>query len=313
MKKKWIVGIIMAAIVLSFLEFSTGLGKYLYLGARSAEAAVANVKEHNKVIAGVNWHYYARNELGAKSCIVLVHGFTAEAANWFRFAKHLDADACVIAPDLIGFGDSDYQEKLSYSISAQTARLEEFLKTIAPQAKYHLIGSSMGGHIVSYYSVHYPADVQSLTVFDGGGVTPPKPSLLIRELKETGKSLFDIKSYDDFSALVKVAMVDAPWMPGAVKRYLANQFIERNARYSAIFKEIYLKDLLDEDLKKISKPMLIVWGDHDNLLDVSMADVFEKGVSGAKKIILPNIGHLPFLEVPSESAQIYNEFYATVK
>lgn len=301
--------ILLSALLLSCTMAHASLGEFLYDNNRKAEAWLADLNEGNTDVGGVRWHYYARNLQSSGPCVILVHGFTAEAANWFRFARHLDKKTCMIAPDLPGFGQSPYRSDISYGIGAQTARLHDFLNKLRPQGKYDLLGSSMGGQIVLFYTLQYPAQVASLTLFDAGGVIPPQKSDQTLLIERTGRSAFDIRQRDDFTPFLAMGMHDMPWMPGLVKNHLADEFIERNARYKSIFSQIYQKDFMDDRLREVNTPTLIIWGAYDRLLHVSMADVFQHGIKGSKKIILTDIGHLPFLENPARSANIYTKFH----
>jgi abhydrolase domain-containing protein 6 len=55
---------------------------------------------------------------------------------------------------------------------------------------------------------------------------------------------------------------------------------------------------------------LLLWGERDQLIDVSSIPVFQRHLTSSKTTvsILPKIGHLPMLEQPAETARRYNEF-----
>jgi pimeloyl-ACP methyl ester carboxylesterase len=62
-------------------------------------------------------------------------------------------------------------------------------------------------------------------------------------------------------------------------------------------------------LSTISAPTLVLWGDSDQVLDVSCADAFCEQIANAKAMILPSVGHLPMLEVPSLTSRILHDFW----
>lgn len=288
------------------------LGGWLYERNRALEAWLAGLEEHDVTVQGVRWVYYAR-DLEKGRCQVLVHGFTAEAANWFRFARHLERDGCLVVPDLPGFGRSGYSPALGYGIPAQAERLRGFLRAIGAPAPWHLVGSSMGGHVVLTMAVTHPREVASLALVDAGGILSPVPSDHDRQLGKGARMAFDVRSRADFDAMLDLAMHDAPWMPGLVRDALAQDFIARNARYLSFFPQIYHRDLLDSRLGEVAAPTLVLWGARDRLLHVSMASAFGRGIPGARVVVMPDVGHLPFLEDPGGTAALYREFRAGLR
>jgi len=66
--------------------------------------------------------------------------------------------------------------------------------------------------------------------------------------------------------------------------------------------------VFQKELKKIKAPTLILWGSKDRILDVGNASVFEELISGSRKIIFEEVGHLPMVEIPEESAMVCKDF-----
>jgi len=64
----------------------------------------------------------------------------------------------------------------------------------------------------------------------------------------------------------------------------------------------------DVQISSVKVPTLILWGDHDFVIDVSNADRFEKDIAGSKKVIFPNVGHVPMEEIPQRVAQEIKTF-----
>jgi abhydrolase domain-containing protein 6 len=62
-------------------------------------------------------------------------------------------------------------------------------------------------------------------------------------------------------------------------------------------------------LAKISALTLVLWGDSDQVLDVTCADQFCEKIEGAKAMILPAVGYLPMLEGHALSARILGDIW----
>lgn len=308
---KKILGTFVTLLVLSFLLISfcgdPRLGKLLYDINRANEIRSAGLSEKNVRVNGIHWHYYTRNP-DAGSCIVLIHGITAEADHWLRFARYIPEQKCLIIPDLAGFGGSQYRADIDYSYPQQTRRFKDFLDTVAPNQKFDLVGSSGGGFIASLYALENPARVVSLTLMGSPGMTPTHPSAADLYRERTGRWRDDVRTRADFDAALDMVMSEQPWVPESVRNYLADQRIAINKAYVEILTLVRSGPMLDSRLSAIRVPTFIIWGSADQLFDVSMADEYLKVIPGARKLIMPGLGHVPCLERPKETASYYMDF-----
>jgi pimeloyl-ACP methyl ester carboxylesterase len=58
----------------------------------------------------------------------------------------------------------------------------------------------------------------------------------------------------------------------------------------------------------ISCPTLIVWGEDDRIVPVDGAEAYEQAIPGARKVILPDTGHVPMLERPEAFNSLLEQF-----
>jgi len=290
------------------MVYADSFGSWLFDKNTSVEAWLAGVEPQQIKVADDEWHYYVKTEQAQHDeCTVLVHGFTAEAAHWFRFAKYLDSE-CMIIPDLPAHGHSPYKMDGDYSVATQTRRLHDFLQQLNLADRYHLAGSSMGGHIVASFALNYPQKTASLTLFNAAGVSSPVESELDKIYAATGRSIFEVDNHQQYQTMLQMTMSEQPWVPSPVTNFLAEQAITATAKFGKIFKQIHHQDRLDDMLPQIKAKTLVIWGDEDKLLHPEMAKVYAAGIPGSTLVELKEIGHLPFLEVPKESAEIYKDF-----
>jgi abhydrolase domain-containing protein 6 len=61
-------------------------------------------------------------------------------------------------------------------------------------------------------------------------------------------------------------------------------------------------------LKDAQTKTLILWGDNDRVLHMSGAKILESVMPNATKVIMKNVGHVPMVEKPEESANIFLSF-----
>jgi len=63
-----------------------------------------------------------------------------------------------------------------------------------------------------------------------------------------------------------------------------------------------------DPIKTITQPTLIIWGDHDNLIAVENAYLFQKDIKGSVLAVYKNIGHTPMEEAPKLVAASMESF-----
>jgi len=241
--------------------------------------------------------------------IILMHGFTANKFGWLRFTPHIDPSLRVIAIDWAAHGESTYKDTGDYTLNAQVERLNTFLSKLnIPKA--HLVGSSMGGAIAAIFASRYQDKVSTLTLMNSGGADDPNiDSEMEKGLKE-GKMLLLVKEPKDFAAYNAFAMVKPITLPWPINNVMAEQAASRYDRYSNVFTQIIdgVEGMTSDYLAKVAAPTLILWGDKDRILGVENAKVFDEKIPNSKVIIYKNVGHVPMIEIPEQSANDINAF-----
>jgi pimeloyl-ACP methyl ester carboxylesterase len=250
---------------------------------------------------------YVYLEGGEGETILLFHGFGGDKEHWTRFSRYLTDKYRVIAPDSPPAGESTKKETEDYGYMSQVKRLHLFAEKIGLK-KYHIAGNSMGGHIAGLYATEYPDEVLSLGLINAAGVNSPKPSKLSEKLAK-GENPLIVSNEEEFDYLMKFSFVNPPYIPGFFKSEVMKKSAGNKKYNEKVFTDIR-KDgnLLEKRLSKIQAKTLILWGDTDNIIDVSSTEVFQKGIKNNKVVILKDCGHAPMIELPEETAKHYLEF-----
>ena len=274
---------------------------------KKSERSAAGLEQHSINVNGLRIEYL---EGGKGDTLVLIHGFGANKDNWTRFAKHLTSHFRVIAPDLPGFGESSLAPDGVYTIRVQAERLKVFVQTLGIKS-LHLGGNSMGGNIAGAYASLYPEDLKSLLLIAPGGIVSSEPSEMFRRLKDGKPNPLVAESIEDYERLLDFVFVKRPFIPRAIKKYLIQEAIEHQSLNRKIFKQ--LRSSVDDPpletmLKDLPVPTLIVWGEQDRVLHVSGAKILEAVMPNAKTEIMDAVGHLPMIEKPEETAELYLGF-----
>lgn len=263
-------------------------------------------------VGDITWPYLEGGNPAGKP-LVLVHGFGGDKDNWSFYAPHIKRDYRLIFPDLPGFGENDRSLAPDHSVKAQTERLGQFLDALGID-KCHLGGNSMGGGIALRFALEHPERLLSLTLFNNLGVIGTEESDL-QKMVETGSNANPLvpRTLADVNALLGFVAYKPRWIPAQFKRLILADIAPHQALLDKIFVQILeeaLNQPFNDRLGEIKLPVQIIWGRHDQLINVSCADVQHAGIAGSELVIFEDIGHVPMIEKPAEVAQRHLAFLA---
>lgn len=112
-------------------------------------------------------------EPGARK-MFLLHGWMDVAASFQFLVDELASDWHVIAPDLRGFGRSDWQPQ-GYWFADYVADCEALLDRFAPHDPACIVGHSLGANVAMLYAGVRPERVAAVVALDGFGI-PAEPA-----------------------------------------------------------------------------------------------------------------------------------------
>lgn len=253
---------------------------------------------------------YVYLEGGQGEPLMLLHGFGANKDTFARVSRHLTAHYRVIVPDHIGFGESSHPEQADYKPTAQVERLRALARAIGLR-QVHLGGNSMGGHIALAYASRYPDEVASLWLLNSGGVWSA-PASEVGEMIATSngqRNPLIVRNEDDYAELFKLVMSVRPFAPRPILDVLAQERIRNRALEEKIFLDL-INDSIDERIRGLNTPALIVWGEEDRVIHAGTADIMQKLMPRSKVIVMRGIGHVPMMENPPQAAADYLAFRA---
>lgn len=300
--RKWLLGLGVAFILLWGATWHPLTGQLVYETTQRIEATLYGFKKGRVDLGDMTFSVYRRQaERENAPTLLLLHGYTASKELWLRFANQLDERYHVIIPDLAGHGETGFDPQWSYSPSAQATRLQRLLDTLGIE-RASVIGNSMGGLIAANFALQYPEHTEAIVVIDPAGVSAPVASRA-EKLFQQGQSPFEIDNWDDFQEFYAMTMAEPPYIPEFVLRSMAKRYQEHKAEYIQIAEDFRNLDQLDGRLNEITVPTLIIWGSADQLLDVSAAAVWYKGIPNAELEIFEGIGHMPMVERPAQTAE----------
>lgn len=299
-------GLILLAIwIVLLLVVPAKIGHVVYENITDLEAELYGLEQIQVDIGEMHISLY-KNEFSDRATIVMVHGFSGDKDNFTRFARHFTDDFNVIIPDMAGHGDTGFKKSWDYSMPAQASHLAKIIEQLEIE-KVHVIGNSMGGFISAYFSKMYPQQTLSVALVDPAGVSSPEASDMNKMLAN-GQNPFLVHNRQEFDSIYAMTMENPPYVPGFVLEALSEKYQQRREQLLLIFNGILQTDSLDSSLNEIHAPVLLLWGEEDRLIHVSSVKVWSEGIKDIQVKTWPGIGHMPMVEIPQESAEVYRQF-----
>ena len=230
-------------------------------------------------------------EAGSGPTVILLHGLGGSSQVWQLNIGPLAEKYHVVAPDQIGFGKSD-KPLVNYRIRTYVDFLDQFCKQLKIE-RASLVGSSMGGWIAAMFTASFPDRVDKLVMVDAGGYAPPKgfDTRLFYGLNPTTREGMKVLVSKVFYN--KIFQTDAAIDQAMAARLAAGDGYTINSITESIIRG---EDLLDEIVKTIKRPTLLVWGREDGLTPLSDGERFNKDISSSKLVVFDQCGHMPNIE-----------------
>src|SRR3954447_17852292 len=113
-------------------------------------------------------HRVAYRCAGSGPAIVLVHGITSTSATWERVMPYLATRFTVIAPDLIGHGESA-KPRGDYSLGAYASGVRDLMVALGHESATY-VGHSLGGGVVMQLAYQFAERCERLVLVDSGGL-----------------------------------------------------------------------------------------------------------------------------------------------
>src|SRR5438132_2482954 len=105
---------------------------------------------------------------GSGPPVVLIHGMVNSSRHWEEVAVRLADDYAVIAPDLIGHGDSA-TPRGDYSLGAHAASIRDLLAAIGIDSAT-IVGHSLGGGVAMQFFYQFPQRTERIVLVSSGGL-----------------------------------------------------------------------------------------------------------------------------------------------
>ncbi len=261
---------------------------------------------------------------GSGPPVVLIHGMVNSSRHWERVALRLADSYTVIAPDLIGHGDSA-TPRGDYSLGAHAASIRDLLTAIGVE-RATIVGHSLGGGVAMQFFYQFPQRTERLALVSSGGLGRDVSPLLRSAALPGASAMVSLAAHPRVLAGLEGAAARLQRRGARQAVYLraiarALQPLQKPPARRAFLET--LRAVIDVRGQRVSArdrlyllnsmPTLIVWGERDNTIPLAHGREMHEAVPGSRFETLPRAAHFPNLEDPDGLADVLRDFLETTQ
>ncbi|MGY3805268.1 alpha/beta fold hydrolase [Pigmentibacter ruber] len=246
-------------------------------------------------------HYYDSNPKSDLKPIIFVHGLGSSAQSWWILGKMLENKRRIIIPDLFHMAGFSQANNSVMNFLEHAESLIEFISKVTEDT-VDLCGLSLGGWLSMYIASTQQKRVNKLILLNPAGLKVNPFGL---------RDTLSFLSWRKFHKLYPGIMKAFPFTGIPILSKTAKRALYRN------LKDEKIKDLLnstkedhfvDDNLKNIKCPVLLLWGKEDKLLSCKIPILLNNNIKNITAKWVEDCAHVLSLEAPATCYQEINNF-----
>ncbi len=260
--------------------------------------------------------------------LFFVHGWMDAAASFQFVVDALGRDWDVVAPDLRGFGESEWDAS-GYFFAQYIADLDALLEHYSPAAPVYLVGHSLGGNAVCLYAGARPQRVAALVNLDAFGLreaefdeAPLRLEKWLAQLREPAR----LRAHPDTGSLVTQLLIENPRLTRERATFLAGYLGEEDGlggvvraadpAHKHVSPVLFRFAEIAASWRRIAAPVLIVRARDELLLKrlgLAEDEILRRFecFADARIETLDDSGHNMHLEQPERVAALIEDFFVS--
>ncbi|NGN67621.1 alpha/beta hydrolase [Streptomyces sp. A7024] len=255
--------------------------------------------------------------------LLLLHGIADSSGTWSQVMPALAEHYTVIAPDLLGHGESA-RPRADYAIAAYACGMRDLL-TVLGVDRVSVVGHSLGGGVAMQFGYQFPERCERLVLVSSAGMGPevhPMFRLAAGPGAFAGMYLLTSPLAQAVAALAEPVVRLAgggglgPDLPYVMDRY--RRFADAAARRAFLRTVRAAVDLRGQHITMLDRgylarhlPTLIIWGGRDRIIPVAHAAAAHEALTDSRLEIFEASGHFPHHHEPDRFAAVVLDFLHT--
>lgn len=247
--------------------------------------------------------------------VVMIHGFASYSRGFERMIRRMPQNFRFICPDLKGFGYSDKANPDEGNLYLHAEIICQFVKALQLK-EFTLVGHSTGATVAALAMANeeFRSQVKQLVLIDSAGLQQEPPPF-VQQL--AGKSISNpLIRHADKKLATYIILEHIFFNPVAISDKIIGLYSKALSQpgapegVSSAAENFALVDIraFVRIIQQINTPVLIIWGENDNIIPVETAFSFHRLIPNSKLRIIKQCGHAPHEELPDETAALIAGF-----
>jgi pimeloyl-ACP methyl ester carboxylesterase len=264
-------------------------------------------------VNGLRIHYLDWGNEG-KPPLILLHGIGRVAHTFDHLAAHFTPGYHVMAIDMRGHGDSEWDPKAAYLVEDYTKDIE----ALAVQMKLRNIviwGNSTGGRVAQVFAGLHPELVSAVIAEDVGPERPTQVAESVtRQLKQE-----DARGWASEDELLASLKASNARTPEEILRAYAHYGSKKREDGRVIWKRDpaigngFVPTELWRFVREIKSPIIYILGGRSTIVPMATQEELKKALPQAQIVTIPGVGHYPSEENTPDYLEIADKFLSSLK
>jgi pimeloyl-ACP methyl ester carboxylesterase len=269
-------------------------------------------------------HRVSLRRAGSGPVILLIHGITGTSQTWDDVIPQLARTHTVIAPDLLGHGDSA-KPRGDYSLGAFASGIRDILIALDIETAT-VVGHSLGGGVAMQFSYQFPERIERLVLVSSGGLGE-EVSILLRSASLPGAEyvlpLLCAAPLRDAGASAARLLAKVGLRPGLDLEEMARGFAslgDIETRQAFVHPVRGIIDIRGQRVSARDRlylaeavPTLLIWGQRERMIPCFHGRAAHERMPGSRLVVYEPAGHFPHRDDPTRFAGDLLEFIAATE
>ncbi|GAA4114612.1 alpha/beta hydrolase [Nocardioides fonticola] len=274
---------------------------------------------HEVQFVTLHGHRRAYVKVGQGPALLLLHGLACDHTTWEPVIDALAQRFTVIAPDLLGHGQSA-KPRADYTLGGYANGMRDLL-TVLGIDKVTVVGHSFGGGVAMQFAYQFPERTERMVLVASGGLGP-EVTPAIRAIASPGfhqamglatlpgvrqvntgalraLSHLPSKYTHDLDEVADIVDSFADPAARAAIRHVVRAVVDWRGQIVTMADRAYLTEAM---------PMCVIWGRDDQVLPVRHADTAARIAPKARVEVIADAGHFPHKDHPQRFVTLLTDF-----